>query len=212
MQNASKMLVYEKDLAVNAEVHHERTHLERPTPVRSVAIHAEDWTVDEKVRPLCDEKDKNQTPGESADKETSEAGACTHFDRLEVRLKLGNGISGLDGAGTFDDITLKIGGDSLTLAKHPSRGTVDTRNIDLQKAFGSASVPKEEIRSFRLSSVKDERYNPDSWELAGITFEGKCTGSSKVAKVDKYASLYEWFNRYGEGGSSQRTLCGSVLA
>ncbi|PHH91497.1 hypothetical protein CDD83_226 [Cordyceps sp. RAO-2017] len=142
-----------------------------------------------------------ETPDTAAERPpvSKEAGDCSDFNRLEVRLQLGRGFSGFDGAGTFDKIQIQIGRASFPLADHPASGFDARREIELVKAFGSPIVPVKDVNSFRLYSKKDERTNPDSWELAGLEFFGRCSGTGgRVAKVGKFDDLYAWFNRHGK--------------
>lgn len=93
---------------------------------------------------------------------------CDYFKSLEVKLFLGNGISGFDGAGTFDDLVIEFGNSHQTILVHPSKGEESTKPIDLEKAFGLKRVKVEDVKSFKVYSVRDERTNPDSWEIGGM--------------------------------------------
>ncbi|PHH61344.1 hypothetical protein CDD81_478 [Ophiocordyceps australis] len=118
---------------------------------------------------------------------------CTHFDSLTVRVDLGGGfIYGFEGSGTNDDIIIDIGNSSTILARSPAKGTSWPESIDIQRAFGAKAVAVRAIDSFLLYSVQDMTRNGDPWWLKG---HATCVGSSRVAEVDKYASLDMEINR-----------------
>lgn len=78
-------------------------------------------------------------------------------------MQLGSGVQWFDGAGTYDNIVIDFGeGNTTTLAKHPSRNFDEKRPINLIEAFGSESVPIEDIKGFQLYSKEGQRHNSDS--------------------------------------------------
>ncbi|EFY89457.1 hypothetical protein MAC_04476 [Metarhizium acridum CQMa 102] len=131
--------------------------------------------------------------------EQTDVETCNYFKSLEVKLTLGNGVWGFDGAGTVDDIVIEFGKhDHQTILKHPSRGDEATISVDLEKAFGSKEVLVEAVKSFKLYSVQDQQKNPDSWEIGGLYIYGTCVESSRRAIIKKYDNVYDWFNRFGD--------------
>lgn len=101
--------------------------------------------------------------------EQTDVETCNYFKSLEVKLTMGNGLWGFDGAGTVDDIVIEFGGHNhQTILRHPSHGDEATISVDLEKAFGSKQVLVEAVKSFQLYSVQDEQKNPDSWEIGGM--------------------------------------------
>ncbi|KAK9443463.1 heat-labile enterotoxin IIB, A chain [Metarhizium brunneum] len=136
---------------------------------------------------------------------------CDYFKSLEVKLFLGNGISGFDGAGTFDDLVIEFGNSHQTILVHPSKGEESTKPIDLEKAFGLKRVKVEDIKSFKVYSVRDERTNPDSWEIGGISITATCDESSRKVITNKYDDIYDWFNRFGDiTGNEPSHFTGSI--
>ncbi|KJK76071.1 hypothetical protein H634G_08476 [Metarhizium anisopliae BRIP 53293] len=131
--------------------------------------------------------------------EQTDVETCNYFKSLEVKLTMGNGLWGFDGAGTVDDIVIEFGGHNhQTILKHPSHGDEATISVDLEKAFGSKQVLVEAVKSFQLYSVQDEQKNPDSWEIGGLYIYGTCVESSRRVVIKKYDNVYDWFNRFGD--------------
>ncbi|KAH0593711.1 hypothetical protein MHUMG1_08462 [Metarhizium humberi] len=125
---------------------------------------------------------------------------CDYFKSLEVKLFLGNGISGFDGAGTFDDLVIEFGNSHQTILVHPSKGEESTKPIDLEKAFGLKRVKVEDVKSFKVYSHR-----------IGISITATCDESSRKVITNKYDDIYDWFNRFGDiTGNEPSHFTGSI--
>ncbi|KAM4059192.1 hypothetical protein HRG_007944 [Hirsutella rhossiliensis] len=122
--------------------------------------------------------------------------ACSHFKSLEVELKLGNGIA----QGTWDDVELCLDNrpECIALATQPSSGFDGTTVVDLQKVFGSKTIPAPGFRNIKVytqtgKEIKDS-YS-DWWVYDGITFRGRCAGSPRVVEATKFSTRDDWVRR-----------------
>ncbi|RDA91732.1 hypothetical protein CP533_4799 [Ophiocordyceps camponoti-saundersi (nom. inval.)] len=121
--------------------------------------------------------------------------ACAKFSELRFRLKLS---SSTFAGGTYDDIMLKIGNETMTLAEHPSKYFDEERFVDLRAAFGSAEVLVRDIQSFVVYSLPDQRSIADEWTVESFTLTGQCAGSPRKAQV--FISVNQDFSRFGDNG------------
>lgn len=121
--------------------------------------------------------------------------ACSHFSQLHFGLKLAsNSLAG----GTYDDIMLAIGFDTVTLAEHPSKYFDEEIRIDLEAAFGSSVVAVQDIRHFAVFSLPGQRSIADEWIIESLSLTGLCAGSHRLAQVR--IEVNEGFSRWGDYG------------
>ncbi|ODA77299.1 hypothetical protein RJ55_06926 [Drechmeria coniospora] len=133
---------------------------------------------------------------------------CRYFRKLSIHLHIGNGISG----GSDDEIVMDIGKQTLLLATSPDRGFENVKSVNIKKAFGVRNVRVSDVKHFTLYSRSHAGSNPDYWELGGVSFKGICSGSGRVAVIDKWSSLYEWLDRdmQATGGKTPTKLKKSI--
>ncbi|RDA82931.1 hypothetical protein CP532_0381 [Ophiocordyceps camponoti-leonardi (nom. inval.)] len=199
--NSSRALVFEKDMEINQKTRH-RGSPDLPSKVWRALIKPDDWAKyqQDEVLSLCQKGNKTwpAAAAAAATVQESKPSNCSSFDALKVELRMGTGfINVMDFAGTYDNLVLQMGKDAFIMAEHPDSGEKMTKTIDIKKSFGSESVDIRDVVDFRLFPVTGQRVNADRWKIEGITFEGRCEGSSMKARYEEYGSVNRWFNRFG---------------
>ncbi|PHH85365.1 hypothetical protein CDD83_539 [Cordyceps sp. RAO-2017] len=119
---------------------------------------------------------------------------CSHLDRLEANLYMGNAISG----GSYDDLFLRFDGGTgreFGIAEQPARGSDYAATVNVTEAFGSPVVPVKDLRGFSIISRTHDGNSEDQWELGTLYFHGRCAGSKKKVVIDKFDNVYEWHDR-----------------
>ncbi|RDA87753.1 hypothetical protein CP532_2497, partial [Ophiocordyceps camponoti-leonardi (nom. inval.)] len=140
---------------------------------------------------------------------------CPTFKRLDVYLKLSDDI----GAGTYDSLSLAIGGRSagdggvgdpppppgkarknVFLVESPSRDFDMWKSLDLRAVFGSDTVDLVDIRSVALvdTAFENDWFSRDEWKIDHIKLKGYCASSPTVAVVEKSSPIDEW-QAHGNG-------------
>ncbi|RDA91653.1 hypothetical protein CP533_0081 [Ophiocordyceps camponoti-saundersi (nom. inval.)] len=153
-----------RDMEMHLKARH-RGDFDAPSQIWRALIKPDDWTryEQDEVLSLCK---KGTKPWPAAARPELDPNACSTFEELKVEMKMGTGFVNLmDYAGTYDNLMLEIGNQTLLLAEHPNRGETFRETIDLEKAFGSEGVAVQNIESFRLYPVEGQRINPDRWKL-----------------------------------------------
>ncbi|RDA87212.1 hypothetical protein CP532_2516 [Ophiocordyceps camponoti-leonardi (nom. inval.)] len=122
-----------------------------------------------------------------------EAEKCTRLKSLHVRIELSSDvIYGWEGAGTNDDIFIKVGSQTVLLLNSPWRGSVADKAVDLVEAFGSETIPFDKFTKFSLFPRRSETMprGGDPFKLKGLIFSGRCENAPhREVIVDRYSSV-----------------------
>ncbi|RDA89946.1 hypothetical protein CP533_0282 [Ophiocordyceps camponoti-saundersi (nom. inval.)] len=139
---------------------------------------------------------------------------CVELDSLQVRIELSSDVVyGWEGAGTNDDIFIKVGGQTILLLNSPWKGSVADQPVDLVKAFGNDAIDFKNFTQFSLFPRRSETMPPggDPFKLKGsvrpppylfstvkdiltgligLIFTARCVGDPhREVIVDKYSAV-----------------------
>ncbi|PHH76677.1 hypothetical protein CDD82_3894 [Ophiocordyceps australis] len=180
--SASKTLVYQ--VSINEMVSHDSHQINMPTPVKSVFIKPQDWTVASEYLPETCQIG-------FADSEKHPTHECTEFSQLQLHVQLGSGYY----QGTWDTLYLYFQrNERHVIASGPSPGFQKYMELDVPQVFKAPKVAFSHLGLVEIYQYHDSILGNDDWKLHGIKLKARCANSLTEYQLDKYASV-----NYGVG-------------